>query len=244
MATAKQVAAAKKNVKKAQSGAQAKKSISHMSKATRTALGKQGAAVAQRKRTGGAGPKTKAELYELAKKTDHAPYRALRKAANRGTAVHDVAERLLRDGQLVDLDTSIASDGYVDSLVKWHEAHGAAEWEIVAVEAMLFSERHGYAGQCDLIAKRPDGTYVVADWKTSKAVFESHRIQAVAYVEAAREMGLIPADAEVEAWVVRLGADGQFETVRSTNTIDDFLAVKAVYELLRDKSKQGEPVHA
>ena len=68
MATAKQAAAAKKNVKKAQSGAQAKKSISHMSKATRTALGKQGAAVAQRKRTGSAGPKTKAELYEMAKK--------------------------------------------------------------------------------------------------------------------------------------------------------------------------------
>ena len=68
MATAKQVAAAKKNVKKAQSGAQAKKSISHMSKATRTALGKQGAAVAQRKRTGGTGPKTKAELYDIAKR--------------------------------------------------------------------------------------------------------------------------------------------------------------------------------
>ena len=68
MATQEQKRAARQNVKKAQSGAQAKKSISHMSKATRTALGKQGAAVAQRKRTGGSGPKTKAELYELAKK--------------------------------------------------------------------------------------------------------------------------------------------------------------------------------
>jgi hypothetical protein len=33
---------------------------------TRTALGKQGAAVAQRKRTGAAPPKTRAELYEIA----------------------------------------------------------------------------------------------------------------------------------------------------------------------------------
>jgi hypothetical protein len=39
-----------------------------MPKATRTALGKQGAAVAQRKRTGGATPKTRAELYEEAKR--------------------------------------------------------------------------------------------------------------------------------------------------------------------------------
>jgi len=68
MATQKQVTAAKRNVKKAQSGARAKKSIASMPKATRSALGKQGAAVAQRKRTGSSGPKTRAELYEMAKK--------------------------------------------------------------------------------------------------------------------------------------------------------------------------------
>ena len=57
-------------MKKAQSGARAKKSISHLSSAQRTALGKQGAAVAQRKRTGGSEPKTRAELYEEAKRRD------------------------------------------------------------------------------------------------------------------------------------------------------------------------------
>ena len=34
---------------------------------TRSALGKQGAAVARRKRTGASTPKTRAELYEIAK---------------------------------------------------------------------------------------------------------------------------------------------------------------------------------
>jgi hypothetical protein len=38
-----------------------------MPKATRSALGRQGAAVAQRKRTGAKSPKTRAELYEEAK---------------------------------------------------------------------------------------------------------------------------------------------------------------------------------
>ena len=70
MATAKQVKAAKRNVKSAQHAARSKKSIAHMDKATRTALGKQAAAVAQRKRTGGSSPKTRAELYEMAKKRD------------------------------------------------------------------------------------------------------------------------------------------------------------------------------
>jgi hypothetical protein len=67
MASTKQTQAAKTNVRKAQKAARAKKTISAMPAETRTALGKQGAAVAQRKRTGSSTPKTRAELYEMAK---------------------------------------------------------------------------------------------------------------------------------------------------------------------------------
>lgn len=67
MATTKQAKAARTNVKKAQRAASAKKTISKMPARTRTALGKQGAAVAARKRTGASSPKTKVELYEMAK---------------------------------------------------------------------------------------------------------------------------------------------------------------------------------
>ena len=70
MATAKQTKAARKNVTKAREAATEKRSIAHMPKQTRSALGKQGAAVAQRKRTGGSSPKTRAELYEIAKQRD------------------------------------------------------------------------------------------------------------------------------------------------------------------------------
>ena len=70
MATKKQVKAAKQNVKKAQVGAQKQRSIANMPAKTRSALGKQGAAVAQRKRTGGSSPKTRQELYEEAKRRD------------------------------------------------------------------------------------------------------------------------------------------------------------------------------
>ena len=70
MATNKQTQAARRNVQKAQKAAASKQPISHMPAKTRTALGKQGAAVAQRKRTGSASPKTRAELYEIAKKRD------------------------------------------------------------------------------------------------------------------------------------------------------------------------------
>ncbi len=70
MATKKQTTAARSNVRKAQAAAKQKKTISNMPKATRTALGKQGAAVARRKRTGASTPKTRQELYEEAKRRD------------------------------------------------------------------------------------------------------------------------------------------------------------------------------
>ncbi|HEX3958529.1 MAG TPA: hypothetical protein VHZ03_18185 [Trebonia sp.] len=55
---------------KAREAAASQRSIAHMPKETRSALGRQGAAVAQRKRTGGDSPKTRAELYEIAKQLD------------------------------------------------------------------------------------------------------------------------------------------------------------------------------
>lgn len=68
MASEKQRQAARRNVKKAIGTAKQKRTISSMPKKTRTALGKQGAAVAQRKRTGSSSPKTRQELYEMAKR--------------------------------------------------------------------------------------------------------------------------------------------------------------------------------
>jgi hypothetical protein len=68
MATQKQSAAARENVKKAQSGARKKRTISNLSSETRSALGREGAKAAARKRgaskgTGtGAGAMTVTEL--------------------------------------------------------------------------------------------------------------------------------------------------------------------------------------
>ena len=49
MATAKESAAARKNIKKAAAAAKRKRTIAHLPKKTRTALGKQAAKVAKRK---------------------------------------------------------------------------------------------------------------------------------------------------------------------------------------------------
>jgi hypothetical protein len=51
MATDKQRAAARENIKKAQTAAREKRTIAHLPKETRTALGKQGAKMAARRRS-------------------------------------------------------------------------------------------------------------------------------------------------------------------------------------------------
>jgi hypothetical protein len=70
MTSSAQRTAARRNVKKAAAAARRSRSIANMPKSTRRALGKQGAAVASRKQRGGATPKTRAELYEEAKRRD------------------------------------------------------------------------------------------------------------------------------------------------------------------------------
>jgi len=50
MASAKQRSAARKNIKKAAAAAKKKRTIAHLPKSTRTALGKQAAKVARQKR--------------------------------------------------------------------------------------------------------------------------------------------------------------------------------------------------
>ncbi len=50
MASQKQIAAARRNINKAAAAARRKRTIAHLPKSVRTALGKQGAKVARRKR--------------------------------------------------------------------------------------------------------------------------------------------------------------------------------------------------
>jgi hypothetical protein len=72
MATTKQATAARRNVKKAQAAAKKRRTIVHLPKSTRRALGQQGAA--GRRRHGRAGARledrNRRQLYELAKKKD------------------------------------------------------------------------------------------------------------------------------------------------------------------------------
>lgn len=181
-------------------------------------------------------------FYEAAKKLGRegaviTPSNSLKTAGVRGTDVHDYAEQLLKSGKPPKKeDVPPEAHGYVTALVSWYDKYVAhRNAEVVAVEVPVFSLDHRFAGTLDAILKykHADVThYEVVDFKTSKGIYESHLIQVAAYRHAACEQGYIPEGVPVITNVARFGADGGFEVANSPFLVDDFLAVKQVWELL------------
>lgn len=129
-------------------------------------------------------------------------------AANRGTEVHDIAERYVR-GESVEVPDELV--GHVESCAAFIE-----DWNIrpVLVEAVVASREHHYAGKLDLVADSDHAPRAVFDWKTSRSgiYFETaYQCNAYAFAEFHGEGGSENpmADLGVEAaFGVHLRADG------------------------------------
>lgn len=173
-------------------------------------------------------------------------------AADRGVNVHDALESWGATGKLPNPDEFPENEQpYVKGLLAF-----LTDVQPVAVrqEVMVGSLEYGFAGRFDLVArvdherdytercypKRADkrnlldpGTFLL-DLKTSKGVYSSHHLQLAAYELAAIECGYEPTDAR---GVIHVTDTGKYELVFSTNASgDQFLAVRAAYEALKDLS--------
>lgn len=106
------------------------------------------------------------------------PWRERDEAANRGTEVHKLAEKLVK-GEEVEVPPELS--GYVNSYVRFLD-----DWKPrpVLVEATVANLRWGYAGQLDLVADLPNGERAVMDLKTSKGVYPETSLQCAAYRHA------------------------------------------------------------
>lgn len=117
----------------------------------------------------------------LAKTWKQAPWKKRDEAAVRGTAVHDIAERVVH-GTDVDVPDEYLShvNGYVEFLDAW-------DVQPILTEKSVASREHWYSGRFDLIASIPglhDGAPVEIDLKTSNNVYADTAYQAAAYARA------------------------------------------------------------
>ncbi|MGH3450141.1 MAG: hypothetical protein ACRDQW_05320, partial [Haloechinothrix sp.] len=97
-------------------------------------------------------------------------------AANRGTEVHGIAERLSR-GEEVTVPEALR--GHVEACVAFLD-----DWDVqpVLLEAVVVSYTHRYAGTLDLIADLADGRRWLLDYKTARSgVFPDNALQLAAY---------------------------------------------------------------
>lgn len=104
------------------------------------------------------------------------PWQQRDEAANRGTEVHDYAERIVK-GEEVDVPEVLV--GHVESAIAFLE-----EWDIrpVLVEAVVGSREHQYAGKLDLVADSRRAPRAIYDYKTSKSgIYGETAMQLVAY---------------------------------------------------------------
>jgi hypothetical protein len=188
-------------------------------------------------------------LTERLKKIKGGRYEKRDAAANKGSAVHAMAERLIT-GEKVTVPDELA--GYVESCVRFLDDFDVRQEH---VEVVVYSETHRYVGTTDLIARvllpdMPEYEHIprdadgyslgLFDWKTSKSgIFGDVALQLVAYRHAEH---LIADDGEVVEmpWVdftagIHLRADGySFVPLETGDDVyRDFLYVKEVARVVR-----------
>jgi hypothetical protein len=124
--------------------------------------------------------------YELWLQRAKNPYEEREEAAQKGTKVHGMIERLLKGESLqYGPETSIDEWERVMAWLNWWKKYNEDyAVEILAVEAVAYSHKMQCAGTIDLLAS-VNGKKRVHDWKTGKHVGDTAEIQVCAYHQMA-----------------------------------------------------------
>jgi hypothetical protein len=192
-------------------------------------------------------PDLLAALVDVAKDTWRV---SKQQAADIGTIAHKVFQDVL-DATPVKLplkydsvvsphitqDMIDQANNAVDAGLKFIREH---DIEVIQAEAPRWSPTFGYIGTGDLIAKI-DGKLSVLDWKTSKRLYPTVRLQLSAYKQAYEEE--FPDQIIEQRVAVNTGKDGKlsFEVHDNTTHRQDMNMLLALLRVWRwDRENQGQ----
>jgi hypothetical protein len=112
----------------------------------------------------------------------------LEAAASTGTAIHEACEKLMK-GKEINLTIEFPEKRQKKMLVGF--VNWFAKYQPKIIKGMhpelILASQHGYAGTLDLPVVINDKPYIV-DIKTSKGIYDSHKLQLAAYRQAFGEM--------------------------------------------------------
>jgi hypothetical protein len=173
------------------------------------------------------------------------PWSVRDKAADRGTFVHDILERLGQEGEVpsaTEIDSTYSEEirGHVRAVIAWYLDYRPT---FVATEVQVTS-KHGFAGRYDLrcfidlhlrdeldLQQGDQRALCLVDLKTSKDVNPlTHVPQLSGYELASVEMGFPPTDAQ---FVLQTRPDGTYQFKQSWSTAEDFLAYLGALKAIR-----------
>jgi hypothetical protein len=168
-------------------------------------------------------PHPQLDAWKLKTAADKGTVKEDKTAANRGTSVHKWIAQFLRAG-----GGGWATGGYYEAFVSFYREHVL---DVLLIEQTVFDPDQRYAGTLDAQIEAKDGRVIVCDWKTSAKLWPEHAIQGAAYWSAPRIANASGSFAALRAdgiWIVRLGADGNYEV----REVDREKAVSAWYVTL------------
>lgn len=150
----------------------------------------------------------------------------LRKAAEKGTAVHNAAEMWAKF-KIEDIEPEYR--GYFDAFLEWWNINDP---KVVGSEVRLYHKIMRYAGTADLIAWI-DGKLTLIDYKTTSKLIEMNcGVQLEAYAKALASHGINIQ----QKMILHLKRDGKFAEMKfqasDTKRWTVFGALKTVYDYI------------
>lgn len=176
------------------------------------------------------------ELKAMLKDAGHTTYGSNKQTQGRGNTAHDLAEHLLDGVYSMDKAVALVADmpedirGYGEAVLAYVRDFRERGATTLATEQTLASLTHEFAGTLDHLYSEPTeggpDAIVVSDFKTSKAIYPDQLEQCDAYAIAVEEMRRRKGKPVTVDFVevVRLGANGKYQTKRRAPDRETFLA--------------------
>ena len=169
----------------------------------------------------------------------------LERAAQEGTATHDLIEAGIKTGKLVWLSgegKAKCTPKVWEMVVRFHDFWKTYSPEAILVEDMVYSDEGHFAGTVDLVIKLDNEVWLL-DIKTSNGLYRSYDLQVAAYAKALKECSGLSIDRAGIIWLKskKRGpsrASGVYQgkgwEIREVKDIDDayecFRHINAIYQ--------------
>ena len=159
----------------------------------------------------------------------------LKKAADTGSSLHDLAELFILKKEYELPDDPIAIHCF-QQFIEWWKS---LDCEVIWTEKKYTSKKLNVGGCPDLLVKK-DGKYILVDFKTSKAVYSDMLIQLSCYAELIKENDGIEIDRAV---IVRFPKDDDETEIKKFFKDDlavglkQFTLLRKAFDLDKDLNK-------